>query len=188
MAGEQTLFAKLDTWLQAQTEPPNVFDVMATGDVELIGTFVLREFRAATREAVTRRLELEVSKLPVSDQDKAANPVMRVFDGLSEAWNLHQSEKLALLGMTEAEKLNALRVSTLDEITHETIGRVTVLLDIFRAILTLLPFPERAGAWVRKPNKASFFGGRSPLQRMMEEGRDGLGEVRAYLWAEVWSR
>jgi hypothetical protein len=188
MASEEALFAKLETWVQAQFEPPNLSDVMQTGDADLIGAFVLKVFRAAARNAVTDRLEREGSNLAFRASSEAANAVMRVFDGLGKAWELNGSEKLALLGISELVELEVLRASPLDEITHETIGRVTILLDIFRAVLSLLPVPERANDWVRKPNTAPFFGGRSPMQKMLGDGMKGLGEVRAYLWAEVWSR
>ena len=42
----------------------------------------------------------------------------------------------------------------------------------------LFPVPERADAWVRRPNSAPFLGGQSALDRMLA-GTGQLGEMRA---------
>lgn len=52
---DDEIFAKLDAWLASRDKPPHLFDVIATKDVELIGAYVLRAFRAGTAEAVWRR-------------------------------------------------------------------------------------------------------------------------------------
>jgi hypothetical protein len=48
----------------------------------------------------------------------------------------------------------------------------------------LLPLKERADAWVRQPNAAPLFGGRSALDRMMGGQVADLYVVRHYLDAQ----
>lgn len=48
---DDTLFAKLDAWTDAQLAPPTLGDVLATGDRDLIAAFITRGFRQAAAEA-----------------------------------------------------------------------------------------------------------------------------------------
>lgn len=187
MASDDELLAKLEAWMAAHSEPPTIFDAIATRDGELFAAYVLKAFRGAARQAVIERLEHEPLTTFPEATAGAANPVMRVFDGLAGAWKLTEEEKLVLLGISEPAHLQALRASALDDVPIETIERVIILLDIFKAINVLLCEPRRADSWMRSPNSTSIFGGRSALDVMAARGLEGLREVRAYLNAELWS-
>ena len=50
--------------------------------------------------------------------------------------------------------------------------------------VVLLPVPERANEWIRKPNDAPFLGGSSALQRMLGGQVADLYVVRQYLDAQ----
>jgi hypothetical protein len=58
------------------------------------------------------------------------------------------------------------------------------LLGIYKALQILLPDPQAADAWVRQPNQAPFFGGRSALERMLSGHVADLFVVRRYLDAQ----
>ncbi len=184
---ENELLARLEEWLAGQSEPPTLFDVIATGDRELLAAFILKGFRAAARQAVVERFEREATMTFASELTAATAAVMRVFDGLARAWSLEVDERLALLGLADAAELHAMWTISLDEVPTEVIERVAILLDIFKAINTLLPEPSRADAWIRVPNRAPMFGERSALKLMIDGGLEGLREVRAYLQAQIWS-
>lgn len=66
------------------------------------------------------------------------------------------------------------------------VERVAVLLDIFKAINVLLPVRARADEWIRRPSNGRLFGGRQPLERMIES-LAGMRLVRQYLRAEIHS-
>jgi hypothetical protein len=55
---------------------------------------------------------------------------------------------------------------------------------IYKSLQILLPEPGAADAWVRKPNTAAPFGGRSALDRMLSGQVADLYVVRQYLDAE----
>lgn len=115
-----------------------------------------------------------------------ATPVMRVFMGLAEAWELSEDEQLALLGLSTADEFQRLKlIKSKAELPAGIINRLSVLVRIFEAINTLLPEPDRADQWMRKPNKATLFGGQSALELMLE-GLGGMRMVLRYLQAEVW--
>lgn len=184
MPPEDELLAKLEEWLAAREEPPTVFDVIETGDGELLAAFILKGFRTAARQAVVDRLAGEATTA-FADLSNATSAVLRVFDGLAGAWSLEGSQRLALLGLAETAELQALRTAPLDEVPTEIVERVIILLDIFKAINTLLPEPSRADAWIRTPNSAPLFAGRPALDMMIDEGLEGLRRIRSYLQAQI---
>ncbi|MFC7498454.1 antitoxin Xre/MbcA/ParS toxin-binding domain-containing protein [Enterovirga sp. GCM10030262] len=63
--------------------------------------------------------------------------------------------------------------------------RLAILLDIFQAINTLLPIGERADAWMRKPNRAPLFEGRSAIDIMLDHGVEGMRKLRSYLQSQT---
>lgn len=187
MSREIELMAKLTQWVGAQPEPPSLFDVVETGDRELVAAFMLQKTRAAARKADAECPERIAAHSFASELIEATAALLRVFHVISRAWSLSDGERLALLGLADIAKLKALRTAPLDEVPTEIVERIALLLDIFKAIKTLLPQPGRADAWVRAPNSAPMFGGRSALDVIVGRGLNGLREVRAYLNAQIWS-
>jgi hypothetical protein len=59
------------------------------------------------------------------------------------------------------------------------------VLGIYKALQLLLPDPARADEWVRRPNDAVPFGGRSALERMLAGQVVDLWVVRQYLDAQL---
>lgn len=184
---EHELLARLEQWLAARTEPPSIFDVIATGDGDLFAAFLLKGFRIAARQAVVGRLEHEATTSFGSDVISIPSAILRVFEGIAGAWSLEEGEKVEMLGLNTVAELQGLRTAALDEVPMGIIERVVILLDIFKATNILLPQPNRADAWIRRPNRAPLFAGQSALEVMLARGLEGLREVRAYLQAQVWS-
>lgn len=170
--------------MAAREEPPTVFDVIEAGDGELLAAFILKNFRVAAREAVIGRLAGEAARLPGEISD-ARSGSMRVYDGLANAWSLNEREKVALLGVVDSGELERLRAVPQDEIPPCIVERLAILLDIFKAINVLLPVPERADTWLRAPNRAPIFNGKSGLDVMIDRGLEGLRQVRDYLQAQL---
>ncbi len=104
---------------------------------------------------------------------------------IAKAWGLSEDEEAAILGQPDREVLRAWKEESGPEIGKETKLRMSYVLGIFRAINTLLPVPDVADAWMRKPNEAPIFGGRSALDRMTDGQIEDLKIVRQYLDAEA---
>jgi hypothetical protein len=62
--------------------------------------------------------------------------------------------------------------------------RGAILLDIFIILDVIFP-REAANRWIRAPNDARLFNGKSALIAMIEGGLTILRKVRVYLWAEA---
>ena len=186
MANEEDLLARLEAWLSQHPQPAGLADILETRDAELLGAFILKAFRAAAKGAVLDRMDLEARTLRAFADGGDANPVLRIFSNIARAWQLTGPERLALLGLGAAEDFESLRGLASHQLPVAVLERVAILLDIFQAINTLLPIPERADAWMHAPNSAPLLGGRSALN-LMCESLDGLRQVRRYLQAEIWA-
>ena len=64
---------------------------------------------------------------------------------------------------------------------RDTLERISNVLGIYKALQILFPDSAAADAWVRKPNTAPMFAGRSALQRMLAGNVSDLNAVRRYL-------
>jgi hypothetical protein len=113
----------------------------------------------------------------------AAVAVLRTFWRLADAWKLSVVEQGTLLGVgrTTLYQWKQGRVGPLD---RHVLERLSYLLGIYAALQVLLPQPEQADAWVRRPNQAPLFGGHSALERMLGGQVADLYVVRQYLDAQ----
>ena len=113
----------------------------------------------------------------------AAAAAMRTFWRLAEAWGLSANEQMALLGVgrTTLYQWKQGKVGPLD---RHVLERLSYLFGIHAALQILLPLPQRAAQWLRKPNTAALFAGTSALERMLGGQVADLFVVRQYLDAE----
>ena len=66
----------------------------------------------------------------------------------------------------------------------DTLERISYILGIYKALQILLPDEQAADEWVRCPNIAPLFGGRTALDRMLSGQVSDLYVVRQYLDAQ----
>lgn len=102
--------------------------------------------------------------------DNAAPNALNTYLEITRAWGLTGTEASTLLGIEGGisnRKLNP-----------DQIERIRYTLDIYRLLHALLP--ASADAWIRKPNNASLFDGRTALE-LLQSGADGFRQVRNYL-------
>jgi Protein of unknown function (DUF2384) len=120
--------------------------------------------------------------LPALDSAKLAAPAIRAFTGIVERWKLSLDEQLTLLGNPPRSTFFKWKKDPeAANFGRDTLERISYILGIFKALQILLPEPERADAWIKKPNAATPFGGRSALDRMLSGNVSDLYVVRQYL-------
>lgn len=112
------------------------------------------------------------------------DPALRTFFKLAKAWKLSEHEQMKLLGLSSRSTLQAWKGGRVSKVSRDTLERISYLLGIFKAINILLPDTRRADEWLRLPNKAPLFGGRSALDRMTTGNIGDLYVVRQYLDAQ----
>jgi hypothetical protein len=112
-----------------------------------------------------------------------AQAALRTFWRLADAWKLGVAEQITLLGVgkTTFYQWKQGKVGPLDK---HVLERLSYLFGIYAALQILLPVAERADEWIRKPNGAPLFGGRSALERMLGGQVADLYVVRHYLDAQ----
>ncbi len=109
---------------------------------------------------------------------------LRAFVRLSELWRLSVAEQMRLLGLRSRSTWFKWRRDPDVELPPDTLERLSYLLGIYKALQLLFPDPQRADEWLRRPNDAAPFGGRSALERMLSGQVADLYVVRQYLDAE----
>lgn len=118
------------------------------------------------------------------DTTDAANKLLAVFFRIAAEWRLVPAEEQLLLGVGKttlfAWKAGKVRAA----LDGHVLERLSYLLRIYGALEILLPVPERAVAWLRRPNAAALFGGGTALQRMLAGQVGDLMVVAAYLDAQ----
>ena len=114
--------------------------------------------------------------------ERMAAAGLRAFERIAQAWGLSVDEQLCLLGAPPRSTYFAWRKHP-DKacLPRDTLERLSNILGIYKSLQILLPGAAAADAWVRKPNSAPLFGGRSALARMLAGNVADLNLVRRYL-------
>lgn len=117
-------------------------------------------------------------------QADVAGAGLRAFFGIAAAWGLGIDEQITLLGSPGRSTYFKWKREGATSMPRDVLERVSYILGIYKALQILIPDPAAADAWVRRPNAAPLFGGRSALERMLSGNVADLFLVRRYLDAE----
>jgi len=115
---------------------------------------------------------------------EAGQALLRTFFNVADAWKLAPREAMTLLGLNSRSTFHVWKAGKSGALPRDTLERISYVLGIYKALQMLLPSDEAADAWIRKPNTAPVFGGRSALDRLLSGNVADLYEVRRYLDAQ----
>ena len=118
------------------------------------------------------------------DSREAGQALLRSYFNIADAWKLSAKEAMALLGLRSRSTYHVWKDGKSGALTRDTLERISYVLGIYKALQMLLPSDEAADAWIRKPNTAPLFGGKSALDRLLSGNVADLYEVRRYLDAQ----
>jgi hypothetical protein len=114
--------------------------------------------------------------------ERLSGPAFMLFLKIAELWALTPLEARVLLGsLPESTFYKYQKTPQTARLSHDTLARISHLLGIYKAINLLLPRAESADAWVRRPNDAPLFKGRSALDYMLGGDFEDIADVRRYL-------
>jgi hypothetical protein len=100
---------------------------------------------------------------------------------LAEIWRLTSAEVCALLGdVSERTWFRMKKGEWSGVLSQDTLTRVSALIGIFKGLRLLFSEPL-SDEWVRLPNKGALYGGRRPLDAMIEGGIPRMLEVRRHV-------
>lgn len=113
---------------------------------------------------------------------------LTAFFNIAAAWELTSDDERTLLGSPPRStffKWKSERDSkSPPKLPQDTLERISYIMGIYKALHILLPTPDAADAWVKKPNTAPVTAGKSALERMRGGRVVDLADVRRYLDAE----
>lgn len=118
------------------------------------------------------------------DARKVSSPALRTFFRIAKAWKLDNRQQIRLLGNPPRSTYFRWRQAEGVVLPRDTLERISYVFGIYSALQILLPKADVADAWIKKPNTAPIFGGRSALERMLSGQVGDLFLVRQYLDAQ----
>src|SRR5690606_5492438 len=127
---------------------------------------------------------------PRSFQDRDFNDetlgstALTAFFNITAAWGLSAEEERVLLGAPPRSTFFKWKSERAAKLSPDTLERISYIMGVYKSLRILLPTQEAAHAWIRKPNTAQGFGGKSALERMLAGRVIDLADVRRYLDAQ----
>jgi hypothetical protein len=134
----------------------------------------LRDPFSASAIAPDRRRDPKIRR-------QMSGPAIRAFLNVSEAWNLSNEARRALLGWPPESTFFKYKAGEIGTLSFDMLVRISLVLGIYKDLHILYPEPDLADRWVSLPNNNALFGGRPALSLMTEGGMDGLYQVRRLL-------
>jgi Protein of unknown function (DUF2384) len=133
---------------------------------------------------MTRTAATLPSMSPEASLSQLGGPALRTFFRIATAWNLSVAEQMTLLGMQSRSTYFKWKKHPDIAIPKDTLERISYVLGIYKALQVLLPDASAADAWIRRPNLAPPFAGKSALDRLLSGQVADLYVVRQYLDSE----
>ena len=116
---------------------------------------------------------------------RLARSALQLFFNLSKRWELSESEERVLLGSPSQSTFLTWKTNQdVNQLSPDTLDRISYLSGIHKALNILLPSPEAAARWIKKANKAPIFAGESALKKMLRGNMSDLADIRRYLDAQ----
>jgi hypothetical protein len=129
-------------------------------------------------------LQIRPSPSAPIDPDEIGATALTAFFNITAAWGLTTDDERILLGSPPRSTFFKWKSERAGRLSADTVERVSYVMGIYKALRILLPTAEAAHGWIKKPNSAPPFGGRSALDRMRDGRVIDLADVRRYLDAE----
>ena len=112
-----------------------------------------------------------------------AEAVLRTMPNIASEWGVTDVEMATLLGLEVGTYRAWSNDPTRAILAPEQRERASYLLGIYKALVILLPLPDRPRHWLHHPNQGALYQGTPPIARM-RQGLEGLQAVRRHLDAE----
>jgi hypothetical protein len=155
----------------------HAFESSSSGSARVSGS-------ESTPLGLARRRRRGANDGPDLQSPEAAAAALRGFFRIAQAWGLSNDEQQRLLGCGRTSFFDWKAGRVKRGLDAATLERLSHIFGIYAGLQILLPIPERADAWIKKPNGAPLFGGGSALARMLAGQVSDLFVVRQYLDAQ----
>ena len=129
-------------------------------------------------------MPIAARKIRALDPENEGAASFRTFFRIADLWRLSPDEQMTLLGLTSRSTYYKWKNEPPKRLTPDLLERLSYIFGIYKDLQVLLPDAAAADAWIRKPNAAPLFNGRSALDRLLSGHVADLYVVRQYLDAE----
>ena len=116
------------------------------------------------------------------DPAKVSKSALRTFFNITKLWGLNVEQAMSLLGLNSRStyfKWKSHPESA--NLNPDKLERLSYIFGIYKALQVLLPKSDAADQWLKRPNSAAPFQGKSALDRMLSGRVADLYVVREYL-------
>ena len=126
-------------------------------------------------------LSLAHAQLP-PDSAKVSKSALRTYFNIVNAWKLNVDEAMTLLGLDSRSTYFKWKKNPESaKLTSDKLERLSYIFGTYKALQILLPNIDSADQWIKRPNSALPFQGKSALERMLTGHVADLYVVRQYL-------
>ena len=125
------------------------------------------------------------TSIPTSYKSDLGPAGLKGFFRITEEWQLSTDEQIKLLNVPASTFHGWRSNPSAARLHHDTLERISYILGIYKNLHILLGDKKLADAWIRNPNKATPFGGRPAIERMISGNVGDLFVVRRYLDGQV---
>lgn len=106
----------------------------------------------------------------------------KVFFKIADAWQMDVAEQRDALGGVSKQTIYNWRAHPeRTRFSGDQLDRISYMLGIYKALHLLFTRPEQADSWIRRPNAAPPFGGKSAAELLFSGRMEDLIRVRRYL-------
>jgi len=119
------------------------------------------------------------------DLNSLAEPALRTFGQIAKAWSLTELEQSAILALPARTEELELKSHRFIDARTETLERISYVLGIYQALHTIFSNQQQANGWIRRPNSAALFKGRTALSLMCSGTVGDLAAVRRHLDEQI---
>ncbi len=126
---------------------------------------------------------MENIQVPLSEADRKelSGPGFQAFLNVTDLWELSTKQQIKLLGLSSRSTFFKWKRDIHPDLPLDTLERISYILGIYSALQILLPDSNAVKSWVKRPNPAPIFGGKSVLDKMLTGLVADLFLVRQYL-------
>lgn len=111
--------------------------------------------------------------------------LLRTYFNISAQWGLSLEQERRLLDVSEQTVFESLKSDGgAKVVSDDVLKRLSLVFGIYRALHTIFPNDAQADSWIKRPNTAPLFLGKSALELIIED-RFGLEKLRQYLDAQL---
>lgn len=141
----------------------------------------MRSDRRPVRQSVDVRARDAGDRREPAARRRLSAPALRTFFNIARAWQLSTAEERALLGWPPSSTFHKYKSGDAGVLSFDTLTRISLVLGIYKALQVLYAEPPFADRWLRMPNANPLFGGRPPITFVIDNGIDGLFQLRRLL-------